>query len=43
MQDIITKLGAVTGPSTPEQFGAFIATELQKWTAVGKAANVKLD
>jgi tripartite-type tricarboxylate transporter receptor subunit TctC len=43
MQDIITKLGAVTDPSTPEQFGAFIATELQKWTAVGKAANVKLD
>ena len=43
MQDIITKLGAVTDPSTPEQFGAFIAAEFQKWTEVGKAANVKLD
>jgi len=43
MQDIITKLGAVTEPSTPEQFGAFIASEFQKWTAVGNAANVKLD
>jgi tripartite-type tricarboxylate transporter receptor subunit TctC len=43
LQDIITKLGAVTDPSTPEQFGAFIAAEFQKWTAVGKATNVKLD
>jgi tripartite-type tricarboxylate transporter receptor subunit TctC len=43
MQDIITKLGAVTDPSTPEQFGTFIATEFHKWTAVGKAANVKID
>ena len=43
MQDTITKLGAVTEASTPEQFGAFIATNFQKWTAVGKAANIRID
>ena len=43
MQDTITKLGAVTDIGTPEQFGAFIATNFQKWTAVGKAANIKID
>src|SRR5262249_48441014 len=43
MQDTITKLGAVTNPGTPEEFGAFIAAQLKKWTDVGKAANIKLD
>ena len=43
MQDTITKLGAVTEASTPEQFGAFIATNFEKWKAVGKAANIKID
>jgi tripartite-type tricarboxylate transporter receptor subunit TctC len=43
MQETITKLGAVTNPGTPEEFAAFIQREFQKWTAVGKAANVRLD
>src|SRR5262249_62236226 len=43
MRDTITKLGAVTDPGTPEEFGAFIAAQLKKWTEVGKAANIKLD
>ena len=43
MQETITKLGAVTNPGTPEQFGAFIAAELKKWQTVAQAANVKLD
>jgi len=43
MQDTITKLGAVTNPGTPEEFGAFIAAQLKKWTEVGKAANIKID
>ena len=43
MQDTITKLGAVTNPGTPGEFGAFIATQVEKWTAVGKAANIKID
>src|SRR5262245_6494827 len=43
MQDTITKLGAVTNPGTPEDFAAFIAAQLKKWTEVAKAANIKLD
>jgi tripartite-type tricarboxylate transporter receptor subunit TctC len=29
--------------STPEEFGAFIKSEIEKWTAVARGANVKLD
>jgi tripartite-type tricarboxylate transporter receptor subunit TctC len=43
MQAAMTKLGAVSNPISPEAFGAFIAAETRKWSAVGKAANVKLD
>jgi tripartite-type tricarboxylate transporter receptor subunit TctC len=43
MQDTITKLGAVTDAGTPEQFGTFIAANFEKWKAVGKAANIKID
>jgi tripartite-type tricarboxylate transporter receptor subunit TctC len=43
MQETITKLGAVTNPGTPEQFGAFIAAELAKWRSVAQAANMKVD
>jgi tripartite-type tricarboxylate transporter receptor subunit TctC len=43
MQENLTRLGAVSNPGTPEQFGAFIAAELKKWTAVAQAANIKLD
>ena len=43
MQATIARLGAVTNPGSPGEFGAFIAAELQKWVAVAKAANVKID
>jgi tripartite-type tricarboxylate transporter receptor subunit TctC len=43
MQDMITKLGAVTNIGTPADFGGFIVQEFQKWSAVGKAANVKIE
>jgi tripartite-type tricarboxylate transporter receptor subunit TctC len=43
MQETITRLGAVTNPGTPEEFGTFIAAQLKKWTDVAKAANIKLD
>jgi tripartite-type tricarboxylate transporter receptor subunit TctC len=43
MQETITRLGAVTNPGTPEEFGAFIAAELKKWQTVAQTANVKLD
>jgi tripartite-type tricarboxylate transporter receptor subunit TctC len=36
-------LGLETNPITPTQFDAYIKTEIQKWTGVVKAANVKLD
>ena len=42
-KDAITRLGALVDPQTPQQFGAFVATELQKWTAVARAAKIKID
>ena len=29
--------------SSPEEFGAYIRSEIDKWTKVARAANVKLD
>jgi tripartite-type tricarboxylate transporter receptor subunit TctC len=43
MSNVIKRLGAVTNPGTPAEFGAFIAAQHEKWKAVGKAANVKLN
>jgi tripartite-type tricarboxylate transporter receptor subunit TctC len=30
-------------PMTPEQFGAYIRAEIQRWTALAKARNIRLD
>jgi tripartite-type tricarboxylate transporter receptor subunit TctC len=30
-------------PMTPEQFGQYIRSEIQRWTALAKARNIKLD
>jgi len=38
----IKALGAEAMPTTPEQFGAFIRSETDKWAKIIKAANVKL-
>ena len=35
--------GVEPAPSTPEAFGAYIATETAKWAKVIRAANIKLD
>jgi tripartite-type tricarboxylate transporter receptor subunit TctC len=35
--------GAEVAPGTPEQFGAFVKTELAKWAAVIKRAGIKPD
>jgi len=43
MQETVRRLGAVSHPGTPDAFGAFIAAELKKWTAVAQAANIKVD
>ena len=35
--------GAEAAPSTPQEFGAKIETEIRKWTKVVKAAGIRLD
>jgi tripartite-type tricarboxylate transporter receptor subunit TctC len=42
-QDAITRLGAVPKTGSPEDFAATIAAHLEKWRALGKVANIKLD
>ena len=43
MQTSIRNLGAVSVPGSPAEFGAFIAAEGRKWSAVARAANVHVD
>jgi tripartite-type tricarboxylate transporter receptor subunit TctC len=43
IKDHMLRLGAVVNPGTPQQFGAFMAAELQKWTVVARAANIRID
>jgi tripartite-type tricarboxylate transporter receptor subunit TctC len=42
VRERISALGAEAMPTTPEQFGAFIRSEIDKWAKVIKAAGVKL-
>lgn len=42
-KETLAKLGAVASPGSPEDFAAFIAAELAKWTSVAQKANVKID
>ena len=39
----IVERGAVPDPRTPQAYTEFIRVEIEKWTEVAKAANVKLD
>lgn len=41
--DRLNTLAAEPAPGTPEQFGAFIRVEIDKWAKVVKAANMKAD
>jgi tripartite-type tricarboxylate transporter receptor subunit TctC len=43
MQDTIKRLGAVSQPGSAAEFSAFIAAQNEKWRAVAKAANIKVD
>ena len=43
VQDTVRKLGAMTRPGSPQDFAAFITAQMQKWTAVAKAAKLKID
>lgn len=39
----LADLGVVPMPTTPAEFGTFIAAETQKWAKVIRAANIKVD
>ena len=39
----LARIGAEPKPTTPEDFAAFIAAQAKKWSAVAKAANIKVD
>ena len=39
----LTALGLDATPSTPEAFTRFIETEMVKWAAAARAANVQMD
>ena len=41
--DRLNSLAAEPAPGTPEQFSAFIRTEIEKWAKVVKAANMKAE
>ena len=41
--DRLNNMAAEPAPGTPEQFGAFIRSETDKWAKVVKAANMKVD
>jgi tripartite-type tricarboxylate transporter receptor subunit TctC len=41
--DRLNSMAAEPAPGTPEQFGAFIRVEIDKWAKVVKAANMKAD
>ncbi len=41
--DRLNSMAAEPAPGTPEQFGAFIRSEIDKWAKVVKAANMKAD
>jgi tripartite-type tricarboxylate transporter receptor subunit TctC len=43
MQASVTKLGMAPKIASPKAFAARIAAEFEKWTAVAKAANIKVD
>ena len=43
VRDRLLGQGAEVAPGTPEQFGAFVKTELVKWAAVIKRAGIKPD
>jgi tripartite-type tricarboxylate transporter receptor subunit TctC len=38
----LTKLNVEYRPNTPEEFRAFVAAEMEKWSRIVKEANIKL-
>jgi tripartite-type tricarboxylate transporter receptor subunit TctC len=43
VQATLDQLSVELKPGTPEEFGAFLAAEREKWLAVAQAANIHLD
>ena len=43
MQDTILKLGSIPTPGSPEEFATSIASDLGKWRALGKIADIKIN
>ncbi|MEJ0077791.1 MAG: tripartite tricarboxylate transporter substrate-binding protein [Alphaproteobacteria bacterium] len=43
MRAMVAKLGSALALGTPEEFGAFMSAQGAKWSAVAKAANIKVD
>jgi tripartite-type tricarboxylate transporter receptor subunit TctC len=43
MQERLASDGSEPFSSTPEEFGAFIKTEIARWAPVIKAANIRAD
>jgi tripartite-type tricarboxylate transporter receptor subunit TctC len=43
IRDAIARLGSVPSTASPSEFAQFISAQVRKWTAVAKAANVKVD
>jgi tripartite-type tricarboxylate transporter receptor subunit TctC len=43
VQRTLAQLSVDVKPETPEEFGAFLAKEREKWLGVAKAANIQLD
>jgi tripartite-type tricarboxylate transporter receptor subunit TctC len=43
MQETLAKLGAVATPGSASDFRVFIAAQGRKWSAVAKAANIRID
>ena len=41
MKTRLADLGAVPMPSTPAEFGSFLAADTEKWAKVIRAANIK--
>ena len=43
VQDKFVANGAEPTPLEPEQFRGYVGSEIEKWTKIAKAANVKVD
>jgi len=43
MRAAVTRLGSALALGSPEEFGGFIAAQGAKWSAVARAANIKVD